>query len=176
MEKHVLRRHVLATLKEQQTPLKREMDLFLNRQFLSHSAYKSAKTVATYLPFTFEVSTETIIHQALKDGKRLLVPKIVGPGKMVFLDYDSQHLVRTAFGLLEPLLGDEVSADEIDLIHVPGLVFNETGYRIGFGGGYYDRYLKGFKGVTISTIYPCQRHDFEPDYHDIAVKEVISVD
>ena len=62
---------------------------------------------------------------------------------------------------------------EIDLIHVPGVVFQSKGYRIGYGGGYYDRYLEDFTGKTVSTIYSIQQKDFQPDTFDQAVQEVL---
>ena len=86
---------------------------------------------------------------------------------MDFVVYNPQQLVKTSFGLLEPQGNLEVvDASQIDLIHVPGLVFTTKGYRIGYGGGYYDRYLKHFSGHTFSTIYPCQIKDFIPEKHD----------
>lgn len=66
-----------------------------------------------------------------------------------------------------------VEKTHIDLIHVPGVAFNKGGYRIGYGGGYYDRYLADFKGMTVSTIYPCQLADFQPDNYDIPIQEVL---
>ena len=53
-------------------------------------------------------------------------------------------------------------------------IFNDEGYRIGYGAGYYDRYLSDFEGDTVSTVYPCQEMDFTPDSHDIAVRKVIT--
>ena len=66
-----------------------------------------------------------------------------------------------------------MDVSQIDLIHVPGLVFTTEGYRIGYGGGYYDRYLEHFSGHTLSTTYPCQIQDFIPEKHDIPVQEVL---
>ena len=66
-----------------------------------------------------------------------------------------------------------MDASQIDLIHVPGLVFRTKGYRIGYGGGYYDRYLEHFSGHTLSTVYPCQIQDFISENHDIPVQEVL---
>ena len=93
---------------------------------------------------------------------------------MDFVVYDPQQLVKTSFGLLEPE-GELTVIDscQIDLIHVPGLVFTTEGYRIGYGGGYYDRYLEHFPGHTLSTVYPCQIQDFSPENHDIPVQEVL---
>ena len=93
---------------------------------------------------------------------------------MDFVVYNPQQLVKTSFGLLEPQ-GDleVVDASQIDLIHVPGLAFTTEGYRIGYGGGYYDRYLEHFTGHSMSTIYPCQVQQFMPENHDIPVQEVL---
>ena len=89
-------------------------------------------------------------------------------------DYDPDNLVATSFGLMEPASDLAVEKSEIDLIHVPGVVFNAEGYRIGYGAGYYDRYLSDFEGETVSTVYPCQEMDFIPYSHDIAVREIIT--
>ena len=129
--------------------------------------------MATYLSMPHEVSTAAFIKQAQLDGKRVLVPKTYGQGRMIFVDYDESRLQKSSFGLMEPTSEEAVEKAEIDLIHVPGVVFNSQGFRIGYGGGYYDRYLADFTGASISSIYSFQKSDFEPNYHDIAVKEVL---
>ena len=119
--------------------------------------------IATYLSFPHEYDTSLLINQALKDGKRLLIPKTYKQGRMIFVDYDPDNIVATSFGLMEPASDLAVEKSEIDLIHVPGVVFNDEGYRIGYGAG-----------ETVSTVYPCQKHDFQPDSYDIPVKEVVT--
>lgn len=176
MLKQNLRQKTLALLKNQDKALKRKMDKYLCELVVAHPFYQSAKTVATYLPLPFELDTSFLIHHAQETGKRVLVPKIVAKGKMVFVDYESSDLGLSSFGILEPKSDLAVLKEEIDLIHVPGVVFNLEGYRIGFGGGYYDRYLQDFKGQTLSTIYPVQQGLFEPYSHDIPVREVLLYD
>ena len=94
-------------------------------------------------------------------------------GRMTFVDYNPNDLELTVFGIWEPRSERTVEKSHIDLIHVPGVAFNKKGYRIGYGGGYYDRYLADFKGMTVSTIYPYQLVDFQPDDCDIPVQEVL---
>ena len=169
-----LRKQVLHEMKAISQEQKQFIDQALTEQLLQHPFYQEAKVIATYLSFPHEFQTQELIEQALKDGKKVLIPKTYPKGRMDFVVYDPQQLVKTSFGLLEPQ-GDleVVDASQIDLIHVPGLAFTTEGYRIGYGGGYYDRYLKHFYGNTLSTIYPCQIKDFIPENHDIPVQEVL---
>ena len=169
-----LRKKILQEMKAISQEQKQAMDRALTERFLRHPFYQEAKTIATYLSFTHEFQTQGLIKRALKEGKKVLIPKTYPKGCMEFVVYDPQQLVKTSFGLLEPQ-GDleVVEPSQIDLIHVPGLAFTTEGYRIGYGGGYYDRYLENFAGHTMSTIYPCQIQNFNSEDHDIPVQEVL---
>ena len=172
--KSELRKQVLQEMKANPREQKQCIDQALTERLLQHPFYQEAKIIATYLSFHHEFQTQELIEQALKDGKKVLIPKTYPKGRMDFVVYNPQQLVKTSFGLLEPQGNLEVvDASQIDLIHVPGLAFTTEGYRIGYGGGYYDRYLKHFTGHTLSTIYPCQIKDFIPENHDIPVQEVL---
>ena len=172
--KSKLRKQVLHEMRALSQEKKQAMDQALTERFLNYPVYHEAKVVATYLSFPHEFQTQGLIDQVLKDGKKVLIPKTYPKGRMEFVVYDPQQLKKTSFGLLEPQ-GDlkVVDASQVDLIHVPGLAFTREGYRIGYGGGYYDRYLENFAGQTMSTIYPCQIQTFNPDSHDIPVQEVL---
>ena len=169
-----LRKKILQEMKTLSQEQKQAMDRVLTERFLKHPFYQEAKTIATYLSFPHEFQTQELIKRMLKDGKKVLIPKTYPKGRMEFVVYHPQQLVKTSFGLLEPQ-GDleVVEPSQIDLIHVPGLVFTTEGYRIGYGGGYYDRYLEHFAGHTMSTIYPCQVQEFNSENHDIPVQEVL---
>ena len=175
MEKSHVRQQILAALKGQDRKEKQVRDLQLLEDLTASKAYQDAKVIATYLAFDFEYDTQLLIRQAEKDGKCILVPKTYRQGRIVFCPYEKESLVQTSFGLWEPLSSDEaVDKSEIDLIHVPGVAFNRAGFRIGYGGGYYDRYLSDYHGQTVSTIYHFQEQDFHEDTYDIAVREVFS--
>ena len=169
-----LRKQVLQEMKAIPREQKQAIDQALTEGLLQHPFYQEAKIIAIYLSFPHEFQTQELIEQALRDGKKVLIPKTYPKGRMDFVVYDPQQLVKTSFGLLEPQ-GDleVVDASQIDLIHVPGLAFTREGYRIGYGGGYYDRYLKHFTGHTLSTVYHYQVQDFIPEKHDIPVEEVL---
>ena len=169
-----LRKKILQEMKDLSQEQKQAMDRVLTERFLQHPFYQEVKTIATYLSFPHEFQTQELIKRMLKDGKKVLIPKTYPKGRMEFVTYDPQQLAKTSFGLLEPQ-GDleVVDPSQIDLIHVPGLAFTKEGYRIGYGGGYYDRYLENFGGHSLSTIYPCQIQDFNSEDHDIPVQEVL---
>ena len=169
-----LRKKILQEMKDLSQEQKQAMDRVLTERFLQHPFYQEVKTIATYLSFPHEFQTQELIKRMLKDGKKVLIPKTYPKGRMEFVVYDPKQLAKTSFGLLEPQ-GDleVVEPSQIDLIHVPGLAFTREGYRIGYGGGYYDRYLEHFAGHTMSTIYPCQVQEFNSENHDIPVQEVL---
>lgn len=174
--KKELRLHVLSLLKDQSKETKKDADAWLTNELLKSSFYKKAHVIATYISLEHEFETVSFIEAALRDGKRVCVPKTYPKGRMEFMEYNPENLQKTHFGLMEP--GDDalvVDKEDIDLIHVPGLVFNSQGYRIGYGGGYYDRYLVDFKGKTVSTIYAFQLGEFAVRPYDIAVEEVLMV-
>ena len=171
--KESIRAAVLQALAIQDREKKAQKDREMTALILAHPSYQAAQTVATYLPMDHEFDSYGLIEAAQAAGKRVLVPKVVGPGQMVFLPYDPSQLVESYFGVLEPRTGQAVDKADIDLIHVPGVAFNDRGYRIGHGGGYYDRYLADYSGATISTVYDFQRKEFSEESHDIPVQEVI---
>lgn len=172
--KSELRKQVLQEMKAISQEQKQAIEQALTERLLHHPFYQEAKVIATYLSFPHEFQTQGLIEQAMRDGKKVLIPKTYSKGRMDFVVYDLQQLVKTSFGLLEPQGNLEVvDASQIDLIHVPGLAFTMEGYRIGYGGGYYDRYLEQFTGHTLSTVYHYQVQDFIPENHDIPVQEVL---
>lgn len=172
--KKILRNKTIAAMKELPQSVKAEADSQLTQRFIQLPAFQEAKTLATYLSMGHEFSTASLIQAALQLGKRVCVPRTYPQGRMEFVEYDPDILEKTRFGLLEPNeKGKLVDQSEIDLIHVPGLVFQSKGYRIGYGGGYYDRYLADYTGKTVSTIYSIQQKEFQPDVFDQAVQEVL---
>lgn len=169
-----IRKSVLKKMKGLESETKRRADQALIQRLRSLSAYQEASVIASYLSFPHEVDTSILIDAAQADGKQVVIPKTYPKGRMEFVAYDPQKLKQTSFGLMEPEDGTQaIDKSEIDLIHVPGVAFQKDDYRLGYGGGYYDRYLADFDGVTVSTIYACQEADFSPAPHDIPVKEVL---
>ena len=96
--------------------------------------------------------------------------------EFVAIDEDTTF-EETSFGVLEPVDGTVIPAEEIDLMVVPGVAFTTTGKRLGFGGGYYDRYLANYQGATISLALNTQvaaEDEWEADPFDIRVNKVLT--
>ncbi|KRN01715.1 5-formyltetrahydrofolate cyclo-ligase [Levilactobacillus senmaizukei DSM 21775 = NBRC 103853] len=130
----------------------------LYQQLWDTQAWKSAVTIATTISGGFELPTKPIIDRAHAEGKTVAVPETLPKRQMAFhvLD-DRTHLERTKFGLLEPTDGRVIAPEEFDLILVPGLMFAATRERLGFGGGYYDRYLPKTTATKVALAMPAQQ-------------------
>ncbi|WP_418968517.1 5-formyltetrahydrofolate cyclo-ligase [Alloscardovia omnicolens] len=176
MTKADIRAHALSAMKMLDPHLKQRLDEQLTRQLCATALYKQAHTIATYMSLPHEFNTMPLIERALDDGKQVLIPRTRPCHHMDFCDYKNSTFQQSRFGIREPQPHSDdsiVPAEQIDIIHVPLLAVNSQGFRIGYGGGYYDRYLAHYAGSTISTAYECQLYDFEPDSCDIAVQQVL---
>ena len=135
---------------------KQQFDLILQEKFLQTEEYKNAKVLLAFVSKDIEINTELIIKQALSDGKILALPKCKEENLMDFYRVDDlSQLMEGDYGLLEP--NPEkckmLSETENTVCLVPGLAFDREGYRIGFGKGYYDRFLLDYKGITVGMCY-----------------------
>jgi 5-formyltetrahydrofolate cyclo-ligase len=120
--------------------------MVIQNRVINSSQYKSASTIGAYFPIGSEVRTEHIISTALNNQKVVLLPK-TGPDKMAFFrifqaDFSENKLIEGRFGILEPPGSSCGVRENIDLLIVPGVGFDKYGYRIGYGKGYYDRFIK----------------------------------
>jgi len=104
--------------------------------------YARAGTVLCYKGIRSELETRGFIMQALADGKRVCLPKIAGDSLVAVRYTPESGFVPGRFGTLEPASSDIVPAREIEIAIVPGVGFDLNGGRIGYGKGYFDRYLK----------------------------------
>ncbi|MDQ1001507.1 5-formyltetrahydrofolate cyclo-ligase [Neobacillus niacini] len=128
-----------------------------------------------------EVDTYQIIRKAWEEGKEVVVPKCNPETKTLSFRKITEfsQLESVFYGLLEPIieLTMKVKPEEIDLLFVPGLAYTREGFRLGFGGGYYDRYLTNYKGNTLSLAFYFQViPQFPIEKHDIPVSKIITND
>ena len=147
----------------------------LGEKFLASEQYKSAKTIYGYLPYNQEVRTIPMLEQALKDGKRVAVPKVYGD-EMRFIYISEFSLVENGYaGIPEPIADGPIGDDPTALVLMPGLAFDAQGHRIGYGGGFYDRFLaKEPNHPTLALCYDFQMLPYiETEDFDIPVDYVL---
>ena len=145
----------------------------------SLNEYKYADKLLTYVPLNGEINTEPLIINALSDGKIVAVPYCEDKhGNMSFYIINSLSELKVGtFGVSEPdiNLNKRLEDFEKSIIIVPGVSFNRDGHRLGYGGGYYDRFLENFGGTSIGLCYDemiCNTIPLEE--HDIAVNFLIT--
>ena len=142
---------------------------------IQSEAYKNAKTIYGYLPYNQEVRTVPMLEKALRDGKRVAVPKCYGDEmKFIFMD-DLSKVEKGYAGIPEPIADEPVADDETALVLMPGLAFDPQGHRIGYGGGFYDKFLAAEPNhPTLALCYEFQMLPrLETEAHDIPVDYVL---
>lgn len=174
MSKKEIRKEILSQMKQLDKEHKLRADAWLKNQLINNTEYKNAKRIGIVLSMTHEVDTYPIIETMLSDGKKVFVPNTNYKLKeMNFKQLLSlNRLEKDEKGLLYVNDDTEIT-DQLDLIVVPGVAFRDDGYRIGYGGGYYDRFLSDSNANTISLIYDLQLTPFEIESHDQPVEKLI---
>lgn len=177
---------------------KRERDRKIFSILQDCEAFKRAKTLLIYCSTPLEPDTEEIIGLSLRLKKHVAVPRTKGKGRMDFVFINSLSDLREGrYGILEPtaelrkiFLKEKTDREKQDrnctdtadaggeadvLCVVPGLCFDKNGSRIGYGGGYYDRFLKDFCGVVMGLCYDeCFLESIPRDEHDISVDLILT--
>ncbi|MCM3318521.1 5-formyltetrahydrofolate cyclo-ligase [Staphylococcus warneri] len=174
MNKKDIRSSILTTMKKHSNTEKNIADDWLANQFFNSKSYQEATSIGIVLSLPHEVNTYIIIQQSLKDHKKIFVPEVDYKSKLMTFKQllDLNEIERDAKGIYHSISNTQTT-DQLDLVVVPGVGFKSDGYRIGYGGGFYDRFISNFNPKTISLLYDFQLIDFEPDKHDQPVDELI---
>ena len=127
-----------------------------------------------YASSAIEVDTRAFIGYLLLMGKTVAVPKCEGRN-MRFLAISSlSELIRSKFGVDEPIGGKEITDFNNTICVTPALSFNEKGYRLGYGGGFYDRFFEKYGGIKLGICYEEFCGDIPTDKYDIPVDMVVT--
>lgn len=178
------KKEIRILIKNKKSLLKREikeiMDNSIFNKIIESNFYKDAKTILVYVSFNGEVETHRFIKYALKDGKNICIPKVLSKEDgMKAIKIDSfDELKKGAYGILEPKnLTKKIEEKDIELILIPGVAFDKNGGRIGYGGGFYDKFLKKVRKDTfkIALAYDFQILDEVPlEEHDVKIDGIIT--
>ena len=142
--KNALRKFILAKRDQYCIEDRRNWDEIIYNKFISSDYYKKSKVIFIFVSFRSEVNTHKIIIKAIEDGKTICVPRIVSKeqGMKVYRIKGLEELETGYYGVLEPSEKcEEISIKDIDLVIMPGAAFDRNGGRLGYGGGFYDRFL-----------------------------------
>lgn len=174
-DKSTIRPYLLKARSEIPEQIRKEKSKRIMEGVLNLPEIKEARTIFTYVSFGSEVETTELIESLISLGKRVGVPlcntedHTIKALEIKGLD----ELKVKSYGILEPDgKATEISKDQIDVIIVPGAGFDREGYRIGYGGGYYDRFLDGFSGFSLGLAFkesmveclPQEDHDMRVDF------------
>jgi 5-formyltetrahydrofolate cyclo-ligase len=157
---------------------KESKNILIADSVLKSEVFKNADTVFAYWSAGSEVDTSKIIEKALSCGKNIALPKCTdSQGNMQFYYIDSlSDLTEGMYGIMEPegnKAADDFTASSLCL--VPALSFDSDGYRLGYGKGYYDRFLSDFKGISIGLAYEeCLCDSLPRDEYDKKVNYIIT--
>ncbi len=172
------RKNIIKERDNLNTETKKSMDNKIIEKLIMSETYKRARGIFIYIGFGSEINTKIIIQDALKSEKEVYVPKVIKKD-MILIKIDSlENLVTSSYGILEPI-GDKSDFDvnKLDLIIMPGVAFDEMCNRLGYGGGYYDKFLEqnNIECKKIALAYELQVLDkLEVEVHDIKVDLIIT--
>ncbi|MBB6175297.1 5-formyltetrahydrofolate cyclo-ligase [Anoxybacillus tengchongensis] len=178
MDKKLLRQQMKQRILHMTKEERKQKERIIQDILFQQHCWKKAHMIGITISRQIEVDTIRIIERAWQEGKKVAIPKCdIAAKQMTFREIHSfQQIECTFFDLYEPIVKEtkEVQKHEMELLFVPGLAFVRKGYRLGYGGGYYDRYLGDFSNDTISLAYDCQIVSTLPiEQHDIPVQMIV---
>ncbi|MDN4493305.1 5-formyltetrahydrofolate cyclo-ligase [Ureibacillus aquaedulcis] len=179
MDKKRLRNQVRHSLQEMNSEQFMLSSLHIKENFFKEPSILEGKTIAITISNKQEVDTKEIIEMLWTLNKRVVVPKCnPNDRSMNFYEIENFNQLENVYmDLQEPIpeITRLVPSENIDCIIVPGIVFDVNGYRIGYGGGYYDRYLTHFNGMLISLAFNIQVKEKVPsENYDIPVDLILT--
>lgn len=175
LEKAALRRRILALRRALPPEKKSEAAYSIAEKILYEKAWQTASCIAFYLPLPDEVSTFPLLESAWRSGKTTVAP-IVQNDTLVFGKFSSRsELVPGPWGISQPALKNSVPDSAIHLILVPGIAFDLDGYRLGYGGGFYDRYFQNSRALRWGLAFDFQLLPALPRMeHDVPVDKIFT--
>ncbi|WP_203361752.1 5-formyltetrahydrofolate cyclo-ligase [Bacillus sp. REN10] len=179
MNKQLLRQQMKESLAKMTTLEYEQYSFQIAQQLFSLPLWQRAETIAVTVSRVPEVDTWSLITRGWEEGKKVVVPKCNPADRsMDYYQLTSFCELETVYsGLYEPdpLRTAYVEPKEIDVLLVPGLAFDQRGYRLGFGGGYFDRFLEHFQGPTLALLFSQQLLAEVPrEAYDLPVQQLIT--
>ena len=176
IEKAALRKHLLEKRDATSAELRNIISKQIHENLKKNSSFTNAQNIACYFPIGSEINTHDIMLDILKQGKNLLLPRIIDDDIEFYIISNLEKLEKGNFEIMEPKDNCE-KAKKIDCILIPTVGVSKLGVRLGYGKGYYDKFLSSTDAVKISLTYSKQIVKSIPnDSHDIKVDWIVTED
>ena len=173
-----LRTKIADGLSDEARAWRKEISGKICRRVMQNGHWRSAGTVLLYHALADEVDTTLLLECALREGKRVLLPKVCGDDLTLHWYNGPRNVAPGAFGILEPVTpAVDLKPLRVDLAVVPGVAFDGCGHRLGRGRGYYDRLLPRLECCCkVGVCFPFQRLEHVPgEEHDMLMDEIITL-
>ncbi|MCG1009008.1 5-formyltetrahydrofolate cyclo-ligase [Salinicoccus sp. ID82-1] len=175
MNKKALRKEMMATLSSMKPADKQEREEILKSRLLDLIESQGIQSLGIVLSMPHEMDTDGIIDHLTLQGKLVYTPVCNYENKQMefrrFTSFDK--VTKDEKNLRIPEYTEDVN-NHPEMIVVPGLIYSQDGYRIGYGGGYYDRFLSHYDGLKVSLLFEEQLGEVIPENHDIPVDLLIT--
>lgn len=172
LTKKELRKQMLARRRALSEAESAERSAQVCRRLADSELFREAEDICLYMPINREVDVTLLIDEARAAGKRVWIPKVMGE-EMIFNAYDADLLVEGGFHIMESTSQEVLEPGARTLVVMPGSIFDLAGNRIGYGGGFYDRYLEKYPQCRTAAVcydfqivehIPAEAHDIRPEY------------
>lgn len=179
MTKNSIRKSILENMTDLEVGERKEIEDSLHENLFNTDLWKNAESIGVTVSQDSEWDTKGIIEQAWEENKKASVPKSIHKTRELHFyqldDFDQLEVGYYDLQEPQPEKTIRIEAEDIDLLIVPGIAFSKQGYRIGFGGGFYDRFLSNFPNHTVSLAYTKQLiTDIPVEEHDIPVDLIVN--
>ena len=158
--KNIIREKYKTLRREMEPSLKQKLDTMICDRFLALTSYRFADTLLMFAPLKDEIDIFPIVRDALRRGKTVAFPRCNGNDNTMtyYIVNDLTQLKEGSYGIREPepslpVYDPARSETEHTICFIPALVFDREGYRLGYGKGFYDRYLSAYKGTKMGVGY-----------------------
>ena len=176
MNKEILRQEMLKKRLSIDIKDIASYSVMIKDRLMAHKSIQNAACIMAYYPHKNEPDLRGFMDACLDMGKCVALPYVMGEGEMIAVDFHADSAIKSnVYGIPEPVMSSESDMAEPDVIIVPGIAFSKKLHRIGFGSGYYDRYLCGTDALKIGVCFDrFIVDDTFTDAHDIAMDIVVT--
>jgi 5-formyltetrahydrofolate cyclo-ligase len=177
MPKKSIRETLLARRKHLSAETCLARSLLIQRRLLETAEFQKAAAVALYSPILNEVFTEELFRSAKQRGKLVAYPRVSGGSLEFVVTSAAEELRPGVFNVLEPIGKETIPFEELEMVVVPGVAFDQEGHRLGYGKGFYDRVLhrKGGGRALVGLCFELQLVEALPaEVHDVAMDLLIT--